>query len=135
MPEERYKELRKPRVYANKKLFVKKGKWNDVKKNAILEFVSDSAGNFSFSLPPGNYCIVDEYKKDKINYTKLLKQYKEETKNYSSISAKCLKEWFKTPDAVLTVSPAGLDSVVITFYDKCSWNRIPCITYRGPLPG
>lgn len=134
MPEERYKELRKPRVYPGKKLFVKKGKLNDIKKKAILEIVSDSTGNFSFSLPPGDYCIVDEYKKDKTNYNKLLNQHKEETKNYSAISASCLKEWFKTPDAVIAVPSTGLDSVVITFHDKCAWNTIPCVTYRGPVP-
>lgn len=134
MPEERYNELRQPRVYPNKKLYVKKGKFNDIKKKPLLEIISDSAGNFAFSLPPGNYCIVDEYKKDKLNYNKLLTEYKTETKNYSAISASCLKEWFKTPDALLMVPAIGLDSVSITFHDKCSWNTIPCVTYRGPRP-
>lgn len=133
MPEERYNELKKPKVYPNKKLFIKKGKFNNIKKKPLLEIVSDSAGNFSFMLPPGNYCIVDEYKKDKTNYTKLLKQYKTETKNYSAISISCLKEWFKTPDAQITVPAIGLDSVLITFHDKCAWNTIPCTTYRGPV--
>lgn len=134
MPEERLNELRKPRFYANKKLFVKKGKYNDLKKKAVLEFVSDSAGHFSFSLPPGVYCIVDEFKKDKANYTKMLTQYKEQTKNYSPISATCLKEWFKTPDMVFEVKSKGMDNLIITFQDKCPWNTVPCVTYRGPLP-
>lgn len=134
MPEERYNELRKPKTYAGKKLFVKKGKFNDLKKKAVLEFVSDSAGNFSFSLPPGVYCIVDEFKRDKANYNKMLVQYKEATKNYSPISPDCLKEWFKTPDMVFEVKAVGTDSLIITFHDKCPWNTVPCVTYKGPLP-
>lgn len=134
MPEERYNELRKPRVYPNKKLYVKKGKYNDIKKKPVLEIISDSIGNFAFSLPPGKYCIIDEYKNDKTNYNKLLKQYKTETKKYSAISDSCLKEWFKTPDAVISVPAIGLDSVTITFQDKCYWNTVPCVTYRGPVP-
>ena len=135
MPEERQAEIRKPRFYSGKKLFVKKGKFNDFKKKAVLEFVSDSAGNFTFSLPAGTYCIVDEFKKDKTNYNKLLTQYKEASRNYSPISASCLKEWFKTPDMVFEVKPGGVDSLIITFHDKCPWNTVPCATYKGPLPG
>lgn len=134
MPEDRLKELKKPKPYTGKKLFVKKGKFNDPKKRAVLEFVSDSSGNFSFSLSPGVYCIVDEFKNDKSNYHKLLTQYKEATKNYSAISPDCLKEWFKTPELVFEVKAVGSDSLTITFHDKCPWNTVPCITYKGPLP-
>lgn len=134
MPEDRLNELKKPKLYAGKKLFVKKGKFNDLKKKALLEFVSDSAGHFSFALQPGVYCIVDEYKNDKSNYEKMLLQYKEETKNYSAISPACLKEWFKTPDLVFEVKGAVQDSLKVTFHDKCAWNTVPCVTYRGALP-
>ncbi len=134
MTEEMYNEFSKPIFYANKKLFIKKGKWNDLKKKPILEFISDSTGNFSFSLPPGEYCIVDEYKNDKTNYNKLLNKFKEPTLHYSAISSSCLKEWFKTPAAVLNIPSSGLNNFVITFYDECSWNKVPCATYHGPLP-
>lgn len=134
LSEERYKEIQKPHEYPNKKLFVKKGKWNDLEASVVLEFISDSTGHFSFSLPPGEYCIVDEYKNDKTNYDKLLNQFKKPTQHYSAISPSCLKEWFKTPDGVLTVPANGVNNFIVTFNDKCSWNSVPCVTYHGPLP-
>jgi hypothetical protein len=134
MPEDRLNELKKPKSYAGKKLFVKKGKFNDLKKKAVLEFVSDSAGHFSFSLQPGVYCIVDEYKNDKSNYEKMLLEYKEPTKNHSAIGPACLKEWFKTPELVFEVKGSVTDSLEITFHDKCPWNTVPCTTYKGALP-
>lgn len=135
LPEERYAELRKPKPYSNKKLFVKKGKRNDFNNKEIIEFVSDAEGNFSFSLPPGEYCIIDEYKNDKTNYDKLLEQYKKPIPNYSAISPSCLKEWFETPDAVVIVTESDVTNLVVTFHDKCPWNAVPCVTYHGPLPG
>lgn len=133
MSEERYAEYTKAKAFANKKLFIKKGKYNDFNKKAVVEVVTDSSGNFSLSLPAGIYCIVDEYKKEKANYTSLLNQYKSETKNYSAISETCLQEWFKTPDLVFEVKKVT-DKITVTFQDKCSWNKIPCVTYKGPLP-
>ncbi|MES2591366.1 MAG: hypothetical protein V4608_05745 [Bacteroidota bacterium] len=132
--DERLEEIKKPKVFANKKLFVKKGTKNDLKKKPVLEFVSDSSGNFSFSLPPGEYCIVEELKKDKKNYDKLLNEYKTDTKNFSAISPTCLAEWFKTPDAVLTVTKSAVTNFTITFQNKCKWKQVPCVTYRGPMP-
>lgn len=132
--DERLDEIKKPKIFSNKKLFVKKGITNDLKKKPVLEFISDSSGNFSFSLPPGEYCIVEELKKDKKSYDKLLAEYKTDTENFSAISATCLAEWIKTPDAVLTVAKPAVTNFTITFQDKCKWKQIPCVTYRGPLP-
>lgn len=126
--------IKQPKPYSNKKLFVKKGKENNFKKKAILEVTTDSFGKFSFSLPAGEYCIVDDYKYDKKNYKALLEEYKVETRHFSVISETCLDEWFRTPELVFSVVGKDLDSLTITYHDKCSWNKIPCVTYRGPLP-
>jgi hypothetical protein len=44
------------------KLFVKKGSTNDESPIIIDSIIADVSGNFSTSLEPGNYCLVEEWK-------------------------------------------------------------------------
>ena len=126
--------IMEPKPLSGKKLFVKKGKTNDLSKTAILEFTSDSLGNFSITLPPGDYCIVDEFKNSKTNYQNILSTYKTETKDYSAVDPECLRGWFSEPDLVIVVPKSGLKNIKVIYVDKCPWNKIPCVTYHGPLP-
>lgn len=126
-------KLAEPKPFANKKLFIKKGKTNDINSVAVVEVVADSAGNFSVSLPSGDYCIVDEFK-SKSNFNEILKKYEKETTNYSAVDPECLKNWFSTPDAVFTVTKTGLKDLNVAYHHPCSWRSVPCANYRGPLP-
>jgi hypothetical protein len=134
MPDDAWNEFKKPLPLGKKKLYVKKGGTNDFSKATILEFTSDSVGNFSFLLPPGDYCIIDEFKKDKKNFDDICTKYKTETKFYGAVDTVCLKGWFETPDLTFTVTKTGMKDLEIIFNDKCPWQAIPCVMYKGPLP-
>ena len=123
-----------PKPFSTQILYVKKGKVNDFKAKPVLQFVSGGDGKFSFSLPPGEYCIVNEYKKNKYNYELILQQYKEPTKNYTEVNEPCLALWFKTPDLIFTVGTDSVKNLVVTYSEQCSWNAIPCVQFLGPPP-
>ena len=134
MPDEFLNDLTKPKPFSTKKLYVMKGKINGFDAKPFLVFISDSLGHFSIVLPAGDYCIVDEFKRDKKYYDSILETYRIETENYSAVDPVCLKGWFEMPDAVFTVTKAGLKDLTIVYTDKCPWNSIPCVMYKGPLP-
>jgi hypothetical protein len=131
--EEQLAEIQKPQPWSTKKLFVKKGKVNDLSAPVLLEFTTDKEGKFSIDLPPGDYCIVDEYKVKKSNYTGMLKTYKEPTELYGAVDKKCLETYFKTPELVFTVSD-GMKDLQVVFHDRCSWLGPPCVEYKGSPP-
>ena len=126
--------LTEPKPFAHKKLFIKRGKTNDMSKAAVAEVTTDSLGNFSIALPMGDYCIVDEMKSSKKNYDDILAKYGKETQYYSAVDAACLKEWFSKPDAVFTVGKEQVKNISVSYHHPCSWNGIPCVQYHGPLP-
>lgn len=125
-------EINTPKPCARQKLYVRRGKMNDLTGKIILVFTSDSVGNFSFSLPSGVYSIVNEKKKDRKFVKSILKQYTAESKNYQATDKKCLDEWLKTPDATLEIKEGSVNDFVITFHDECKWH-VPCTEYKGPF--
>jgi hypothetical protein len=134
LPDEVMNEMMKPRPLQYKKMYVKKGSENDFSQQPVLEFTTDSAGRFSISLPPGTYCIIDEFKLKKENCNDILKKYEKEQQYYSAVDPVCLQGWFRMPDFLLEVGQDKLKSVDIIYAGKCSWNAVPCVTYTGPLP-
>lgn len=129
-----YAWIATPKPFANKKIYVKKGIANDLKAKPVLEFTTAADGTFAINLPPGDYCFVDEFKKDKKNYTNILKNYSSPTKDRSAVDKECLDKWFSTPDATLTIVHMGVKDFTITYADKCGWDNVPCTIYNGPLP-
>ena len=129
-------KLAEPNPFSNKVLVILKGNKNDFTCNSRwnLAINSDSIGNFSAVLEPGEYCIVDEFKSNQTNYDDILKKYATESTNYSAVDPKCLKDWFSTPDAVFTVTKSGVKDLSIVYHHPCSWRSIPCVNYHGPLP-
>jgi hypothetical protein len=127
-------KLNEPKPFANKVLFILKGNSNDFNSMNYIQISSDSLGNFSVSLEPGEYCLVDEFKHHKSNFDDILKKYEKETTNYSAVDPDCLKNWFNTPDLVFTVAKTGNKDLSIVYHHPCSWHAIPCVNYRGPLP-
>lgn len=129
-----YTWIATPKPFPNKKIYVKKGTTNDLKAKPILEFTTGEDGTFSINLPPGDYCFVEEFKKDKKNYNNILKNYANATKERSAVDKDCLAKWFSIPDATLTIVHMGVKDFVITYADKCPWDGVPCTVYDGPLP-
>jgi hypothetical protein len=134
MPNDVLAEITKPKPQAIKKMYVKKGKENIFSEPVFLEFITDSLGKFSISLPPGTYCIIDEFKLNRSNYEEILKKYEKETQYYSAVDPVCLEGWFKMADLLVEVTAADQQNADLIYAGTCSWNAIPCVMYTGPLP-
>lgn len=128
---EKYEEAIKPRPFPYKKLYVRKGDSNDYSKPIIMEFTTDKNGNFSISLPPGVYCIVDESKIDKAMYDTLWARHLKGTYACLPLDTNCFKKWFATPEKVFKVGMDSVKDITLTFYTRCSCDcDIPCARNR-----
>jgi hypothetical protein len=127
-------ELQTPKPYSGKKLYLKKGEKNTFTTKIFMEITSDSAGKVNCQLQPGKYLIVDEFKKDTSYYNRLKKRYSTLTPNYSAIDKLCLKNWYEQPDLVFELKEGEVKDLTINFHKNCTWNEIPCIEFKGPVP-
>ena len=59
--QEMLNDLEKPQPLADKILWIRSGKANNLSK-PLLKTKSDSYGNFTIILPAGKYCIIEESK-------------------------------------------------------------------------
>ncbi|HWY38174.1 MAG TPA: hypothetical protein VNY73_06415, partial [Bacteroidia bacterium] len=118
------------RPLANKKCYVRKGHVNNLKEPVVATFVSDTGGNFSVKLPPGNYCIIDEKKLNRDFVEEIARMHKKADEYNDAADLNCLKSWLTAPDAVFTVKK-GENKIEVTYHFPCSWNSTPCVTYHG----
>ena len=83
----------------------------------VVTFNPDANGEFSLSLPPGDYCVMEPGKTDKPKA------------NYGQwVDAACMATWKKTCSVVWHVESKDTN-VTFTLSDPCFG---PC--YRGPWP-
>jgi hypothetical protein len=122
------------RPLAGKKLFVKTGTENDLNQKAIAAVETDAEGNFTLTLPPGKYILVDSERENDIFCKKLLKDYAEKTENYKPIDKECLLEWSKMPLMTFEVVDKTVTLDNLNILIGCSWDKIPCAQYVGPYP-
>jgi hypothetical protein len=127
-------DLQTPKPFPRKKLYLKKGEKNTFTTKIFMELTSDSAGKVNCQLQPGKYFIVDEFKKDTGYYNRLKKRYSALTPNYSPIDKLCLKNWYEQPDLVFELKEGEVKDLTINFHKNCTWNEIPCIEFKGPVP-
>src|SRR5207253_6136345 len=96
----------------NKKFHVIKEETNTVNHKIILSFTSDSAGNFSFSLPAGTYYILTDEQTQA-----------PDTKKYTSQNVKtdevCFKDWWSKPYYMLEVGAANIKGLNFEFHHRC----------------
>jgi hypothetical protein len=127
--EEILEGIRKPSPYIGKVFYVRKGKTNDLKQPIVLKFKTDSLGKFSFKLPVGVYCIIQEEQKasfSKINYPK--------TGNIS-VDKTCLLDWWKKPYSILEIKDKSITELEFKFEKRCFIpGDVPCLTFNGPFP-
>jgi len=131
---EMIKELGTPNPISGKKLYLKKGEKNTLASKIFLEVCSDSAGKVFIKLQPGKYFVVDERKKDRIYYNGLLKRYATATESHSAIQKSCLLNWYEKPDLMFEIKDEDSIALSLNYQKPCSWNEIPCLTYKGSLP-
>jgi hypothetical protein len=114
-----------PRAVPYAKLFVKLGKTN-VGRAAVIETIkADAKGNFSVRLPPGSYCLVEEWKSKPFKLPAISAN--------KTVDSACLRNLYNTCDYELKITKKNISHVEIIFHRTCSYNQ-PCISYRGPLP-
>jgi hypothetical protein len=117
--------LRKEKLVPRKELFVRAGTANR-SSPIVLKFATDAEGNFRISLPPGDYCIIEESKKEPPKAPKASKG----AWNGADSQPTCLQKWYGTCDKTLTVGQQDLKDVLIKFHRAC---HPPCTT-GGPPP-
>src|SRR5207253_8731349 len=84
------------------------------------------------SLPPGDYCFIDDSKKDALRVPDFTKENQNlaPSQQYHLTSEECLKQWWETCDKTLKVEKKDLKGVVIKYHRACN---PPCVV-GGPKP-
>lgn len=127
--EEMLEALSKPYAYIGKVFYVRKGKTNDLKQPIILKFKTDSSGKFSFKLPPGNYCIIQEEQKNSFGKMKYPKA------SNITVDKTCLFDWWKKPYYILEIKDKAITGLDFKFTKRCFIpGDVPCLTFTGPFP-
>lgn len=119
------KNFATPKAFANKTFYVRKGKKNNIKREIIAQFTSDSNGEFSFQLPKGVYSILVEEQVEKADPKKY-------TAKYQTVDEKCLEDWWQKPYFLLCVKSDKKD-LKFLFNHRCYVDSdVPCVKYTGP---
>ncbi|MDP1801359.1 MAG: hypothetical protein Q8L81_08405 [Bacteroidota bacterium] len=117
-----------PKPYVGKTFYIRAGKTNNLKAKVLLKFKADTAGNFSFELPPGIYSIIQEPQLKKLN----VKLYKNK---YVEVDETCLKNWWEKPYYLLEIKDKNISGLEFKFHHPCFMSGdIPCLHYSGPMP-
>lgn len=126
--------MRTPKPLAGKKIYFKAGRSNDPDAPVVAETTSDDRGEFTASLPPGSYVVVDERRVDSASYDYMLANFGEPTENYSAVDKRCLDEWVKQADLAFEIADTTAAPLNIVFHKPCSWNSFPCVQFTGERP-
>lgn len=110
--------------------YLKKGHINSFDAE-VLKVISSTDGTIDLNLPPGDYLIVDDRKKDKAIYKKHLENGLNYSKYYHGFSEECLKDWFEKPDVLFTVTDSALN-ISRNYHTPCFYKI--CASYTGPYP-
>ncbi len=118
-----------PSKYTGKVFYIRKGRTNTTKQPIVLKFISDSSGNFSFKLPPGDYIIIQKEQVKPLNFKNIRLGFQ------ISLDKPCLKEWWKKPFSILEVQEKDIQNLNFNFHHSCFLpGDLPCRNYTGPLP-
>ncbi len=132
-PETLLQELAKPRPYAGKKFYIRGGETNNLKSKILYTVVTDSLGNYSINLPVGNYCMIDEYRKDSTFIGALLNNTPES--GLYVTDKQCVKDWFNSCFYGFKISTGDISNINFNIHRDCFRPEgIPCVAYTGPLP-
>ena len=126
--DEMLESLRKEKPFPEKELFVRIGTVNKYSSRVLQRFVSDAAGRFKISLPPGVYCVIEASKKDELKLPATTSGNPPAGQT-SAVSGDCLEKWYRTCDKTLKIGKQNLKGVVIKFHHTCN---PPCVTSTPP---
>lgn len=128
---EMMEEARKAKPLAGKKFYIRRGTFNDVNNKLMDSVVTNENGNFSCTLPSGEYTLLLPEQKDKAT----LDNWRSKQANIEVTDETCLKDWFTKGFRSFTVDDAPADLPLIEIYRRCFLpDGIECLSYTGPMP-
>lgn len=126
-------EITSPKPMVNSTFYVRQGKENNPELEIFFTFKTDDKGNFNFTLPPGDYVIIEQNRTDSSYYHSVLKTYGKETNSNSAADTTCMKKWLAGCLAQFTVADSDLKNINWDMHTSCFINA-PCVHYKGPYP-
>jgi hypothetical protein len=127
--EEMMRQNEIPKPFVGKRFYLKKGKENDAKQQAVLTFTTDEKGEFEFNVAPGIYCFLLEPQMKNLS----VKEYN--VKGFLTADAACLTKWWKQPYFLLVVKNKDVDGIKFNFHMRCFVSEdLPCVDYVGEMP-
>ena len=114
--------------FPNKSFHVVRGSTNTTSHEILLSFTSDSAGHFSFRVPPGTYSILADEQAQRPDASRY-------ESRFVKMDVACFRDWWAKPYYVLRVSNSNIQGLTFEFEQRCFIEYdIPCLHYDGPLP-
>lgn len=128
--------LATPTPYQGKVFYIRSGERNNLNSPILYTVVTDSTGHYSVSLPPGNYCMIDEFRKDTSFILDVYKRDPTLQPNYLVVHDKeCLQNWFNSCFYGFTILDTDVSNINFNIHRSCFRPEgVPCIDYNGPLP-
>ena len=110
-------------------IYVKKGSENKLSSCIVDSTRTDSNGNYSFDLKPGEYVLLQ---KEQLN-KHIFEKYK--SSKSIQVDLDCMQLWWKTGLASVTLGTDSLASFNFHFQKRCFVPLgIPCLRYIGHYP-
>ena len=110
-------------------VYVKKGTENKLMSSIVDSSRTDSNGNYSFDLKPGEYVLLQ---KEQLNED-IYKTY--EASKWLQADVDCMKLWWKKGLSNITVENENINGLNFHFQKRCFVPlSIPCLRYSGPYP-
>jgi hypothetical protein len=116
---------RRPVAYPHKTIYVKRGIKNELKEEIVDSTTTDENGRFALKLPAGKYCIIEQYKTEKLVMPP--------NDSYTTYDSDCVRMKWTACDYDLIVKDKDVDSIFFNYHQSCSFSQ-PCQNYHGPLP-
>ncbi len=124
-------ELARPKPYPGKKLYLRKGKTNDVRSPLIDSVITDAEGKFHLQLKPGDYCLLLPEQKSMAAFNAL--------RGYQQLvvtDEACFKNWFAKGFYTFRVEEDGHSvEFKLDIFRQCFVPEgVDCLDYIGPYP-
>ena len=122
------KTLNTPIPYSTK-LYLRNGAVNSEANPIIDSVTTDSDGNFTFEVLPGDYVIILPEQRHRGS----IDEYLGKRKKFLAVDSLCLVKWWEKGLFQISVEDEDITNLNYKFRNKCFVPRsMPCATYTGP---
>jgi len=117
---------------ANESFVIKRGSVNVENEPVVLRVVSNDEGRIEFTLPAGEYVLLNNSKGE--TFKRFYEQFKKPEGNSVKYGdEKCYREWYEKPELHFIVTEKKHE-FAFTRNTRCFVGANPCMIYDGPLP-